>query len=813
MKKAGLFWMFWITIATLVNAATNNAADMAGVIKGIVIDVKTQQPIEYATIALHNSSGTLVTGAVSNMAGEFKINGVADGSYYAMITFLGYETKRFDNLVLSASKRTIDMGRVELKSSATELQAVEIVADKKAFEYKIDKKVINVGKQATAASMTAIEVLENVPSVKVDIEGNVSLRGSSGFTVLIDGKPTILEGSDALRQIPASSIENIEIITNPSAKYQPDGTAGIINVITKKNRMEGINGQANINVGRFGTYGGDFLLNKRQKNVNVYLGADYNDRIFKGENESRRMTLSNNNQDTLLLNANGDSKREMVMWGIRTGIEVDINKKNSATLGFRYGKQSMDNSSVNDYQKYTSASKIFDDYISRESGDRGGDFLSLTGTFLHQFEGMGHDIRAQLDVSSRSGDENSYKSLYRGALVEASRNQEGGPAKRGQLRIDYTRPFSENNKLELGYQGRISKEDNKTSMDTFDIVNQLWIEEANYTNKSNENQQIHAFYSTYSGMWGKLGYQAGVRGEYNYRVIATNNKDFTLDRFDVYPTLHFSYQLPKEHQIMASYARRLERTRGWLLEPFVTWQDAYNVRQGNPDIVPQFIDSYELAYIKQFAKSYFSFEGYYRTTHNKVEMIQRKWEGDPNGTVMMRQPFNVGRDYSLGIESNLNIKQLKWWELNLMGNIYQYEVEGKVGNLDFSNSTFNWGARFNNTFIPTKNMQLQFNGNFNSPTATAQGRTEGYYSFDAAFRVDMLNRKLAAVIQARDLFATGVRESTTSGSNFYLYSKNSRRAPMISCTLTFRFNNYMPKRQMRNDSEGGEETNGGGEDF
>jgi outer membrane cobalamin receptor len=809
MKRISLLLTLILLIINAHAEGTANS-DKGGVVKGFVIDQHTQQPIEYATIAIHNISGALVTGTVSDMTGEFKINGLTDGTYYAIITFLGYENQKIESIELSASHRVIDLGQIKLKPSSTELQAVEVVAEKKAFEYKIDKKVINVSKMPTAASMTAVEVLQNVPSVKVDIEGNVSLRGSTGFTVLIDGKPSILESSDALRQIPASSIENIEIITNPSAKYQPDGTAGIINVITKKNKMQGVNGQANINAGRFGTYGGDFLINKRQKSVNFYLGADYNNRVFKAENEGERLSLSNNKLDTMLLNSDGTSKRAFTMWSARTGIEVDIDEKNSATLGFRLGSRDMTNRANNDFTQYTSYNNLTDNYLSKESWNRSGMFYSITGTFLHQFDKKGHDIRAQVDMSSRGGEESSQEDLYRDVLVQSRRNNENGPAKRLELKLDYTHPFSETNKMELGYQGRLEQEDDETAMDTLNTANGNWINESAYNNKSEGDQNIQALYATYSGMMGKLGYQAGLRGEYTYRTIVTNNQDFTLDRFDYFPTLHLSYSLPADNQLMASYSRRVERTRGWYLEPFVTWTDAYNVRQGNPGLVPEFIDSYEMGYNKQFEKSFISLEGYYRVTHNKLEQIQRKWENDNTGKVMMTQPFNVGSDYSLGVEASVNLKQIKWWEINLMGNMYQYKIEGAFAGTDFSNSTFNWGARWNNTFIPAKNMQITFNGNFNSASATAQGKTEGYYTFDLAYRIDMMQRKLAAVLQVRDIFATAERESTTSGPNFNNYSYSHNLAPMVSMTVTYRFNNYNPKRPSRN---GGEESNGGGEDF
>lgn len=805
-------------LCNLQAKAMDAEADKGGVVKGTITDSRTGQPIEYATVAVYTTANQLVTGSVSNIAGEFKIANIPNGNFYVLVTFLGYQNQRFDNIEISEARRLANLGQIKLASSAESLNEVEVVGQRKSFEYRIDKKVVNVGNQATTASMTAIEVLENVPSVKVDIEGNVSLRGSGGFTVLIDGKPTILEGSDALRQIPASSIDNIEIITNPSAKYQPDGTAGIINVITKKNKNQGINGQVSANAGMYGTYGGDALLNLRRKKINYTLGLDYNKRVFPGESTYLRETYLTNPIDTVTLVATGDGERNMRMYGLRAGMEIDVNKSNSATLGVRYGSRNMNNETTALYSQSSSFDPMnVQRYTSLELGERGGDFYSVNGSWTHQFETKGHELRAQFDFSSRTGTEESENKLLdtNGTPTEARRNIENGPADRGEVRIDYTLPFSETSKLEAGFQGRAEAEEDETGLANLNTVTGVYEADPLYAKDSKGTQNIQALYTTYSGTWLRLGYQAGLRGEYTYRNIAYGSKDFNIDRFDYFPTVHLSYTLPAENQLMASYARRVERTRGWYLEPFVTWQDAYNVRTGNADILPEFIDSYELGYLKQFEKAYFSMEAYYRTTHNKVEMIATIWDDateNPDGKILMRKPYNIGRDHSVGLEGTFNLKQWSWWDATLMGSLYNYEIEGEANGKDFSNSTFNWSGRLNNTFYLKKTLQLQFNGNFNSPTATAQGRNEAYYSFDAALRADWLNRKLSTVVQLRDVFATGTRENWARSTDFYSHDEWGMKAPLLSFTVTYRFNNYNPKGKNGRTQTGGSEEMGG-DDF
>ncbi|PZX17431.1 outer membrane receptor protein involved in Fe transport [Breznakibacter xylanolyticus] len=811
MKIKQMKWLAMFLLLSLhgiMSAAVDD--DKTGTIRGLVIDANSGEPIEYATIAVYDAQNNVVTGTVTDVKGVFKVSGLNWGVYHLQLSFMGYDAHRVENLSVTNDKPSHNLGTVRLAANTEKLNEVEVVAERKQFEYKIDKKVVNVSGQATAASMTAIEVLENVPSVKVDVEGNVSLRGSGGFTVLIDGKPSILDASDALRQIPASAIDNIEIITNPSVKFEPDGTAGIINVITKKNKLLGVSGQAAVNAGMYGTYGGDALLNYRHKKVNYIFGGDYNRRVFPGENENERRSVVGDQTNYLI--SKGEGERDMRMWGLRGGVEVDFNPKNSMTLSARMGGRDMIMESPQSFHEFNDAG-LDNRYSSLENWHRQGQFYALNGTYVRQFAQKGHQVSTQFNISHRDAtEESSNEKTSDGTLLEKRRNLEDGPGDRAELKIDYTLPFSETNKLEAGYQGRWESESDETALENWDLLSGAWVPNAQYGNNTEGEQQIHGLYAMYAGMWRKFGYQAGLRGETTRRTISSNlsAQQFELDRFDLYPTLHLSLQLPWEQQLMGGYSRRIQRTHGWMLEPFITWVNAYYVRQGNADLEPEFIDSYELGYVKQFENAFVSFEAYHRVTHNKVENLQRQWEGDPSGNILMGQPFNVGKDYSTGLELSINLRQLKWWEVNLMGNLYNYEVTGSAGGKDFSNQTFNWGARLNNTFKVARLHQLQFNGQFNSPTATAQGEVHGYYSFDAAYRVDLFKRKLSAVVQARDLFATGKRISTTEGENFYTWSKWGMKAPLVSMTLTYRFNNYMPKR-MTNRNGGEDIMNEGGE--
>ncbi|TAJ06847.1 TonB-dependent receptor [Marinilabiliaceae bacterium JC017] len=797
-----LLWGF-----SVVKADDKISPKDKGVIKGVVFDKGKKHPIEYATVAVYRAKdNSVVTGTVTDQNGAFKIAGLDEGDYYVVVSFLGYDPKQFDAISLKKGNRLFDVGDVVLRSASESLDEVEVVAERQSIDYRIDKKVVSVGKQMTAASLSAIEVLENVPSVRVDIEGNVSLRGSSGFTVLIDGKPSILEPSDALRQIPASTIENIEIITNPSVKYRPDGNAGIINVITKKNRLQGVQGLINANVGSYDRYGGDFLLNWQKEKVNFYIGADYNKRGFPSEMHRDRSTFRNDTISRLM--SDGEYERRFNMAGIRAGLDLDLTDKDALSFGFRYGDRTMASESELDFKEWTEPGVGESEYKSFEESERGGDYYSLTGTYKHQFEEKGHELSAQLDFSKRNSDEWSLTELLddNDRVTDGKRSTENGPSLRSEFRLDYTRPVGHGDKLETGFQGRLSNSEDENKLFTLNLNSGEYELEPEYSNNTEYTRNIYSVYGLYAGKRGNLGYQAGLRGEYTYREITTLKDDqtFTIDRWDLFPTIHLSYDLPGEHQLMTSYSRRIHRSRGYHLEPFVTWRDAYNVRQGNPDLSPEYIDSYELGYLKDFDKVQVSLETYYRVTHNKVERVKSVYQeggaGDQN--IILTTYENIGTDYSLGAEAMVSFRPFKWWNVDLTGNLYNYKVEGTLYDEPFSNTTLNWSTRVNNTIKVHKTMQFQLNGSYDSPTATAQGRTEGYYMVNAAVRADFMDRKMSAVLQVRDLFQTGSWESTSEGPDFREYGKFNRKSPFVTLTLSYRLNNFKPKRSFRSNGNG-----------
>lgn len=779
-----------------------------GKITGTLIDTLTDHPVDYATVALFSENEEkLVTGTLSKNGGQFALESINTGKYYLEISFMGYEKRIVKNIFINRNNMFVDLGIIYLERSVTNLEEVVVEGDAPSIDYQIDKKVINVSKQLTSVSGTAVDVLENVPSIRVDIEGNVLLRGSSGFTVLVDGRPSILDPNDALQQIPASTIDNIEIITNPSVKYDPDGTAGIINIITKKNKMKGFSGIVNLKAGLDNKYGGDFLLNYKQNKFNYYLGGDYDNSEYPGEMESERITRTPDS--TYYVNSKGTHTHSRNSRGLRAGIEYQMNDKNFISLGFRYGKRKGGGDSELDYQEWSEPGNDINQYKNIEESERGGNFISITGNYEHKFVKKGHQLQAEISFDRRDWEEFSVSELatLSGEISDGKKNLENGPGRRIRMKVDYTLPLGETNKFEAGYQSRLGNNDDNTEYYILNLLTNEYELQPEYSYKTEYARSIHSIYTLYAGENKNFGYQGGLRGEYTYRKIsATGESEIpTIDRWDIFPTIHLSYNIPGENQIMGSYTRRIERPRGWYLEPFLTWSDAYNVRQGNPNLQPEYIDSYEIAYIKKFNKNFISLESYYRITNNKIERVRTVYSEN----VMLNTIDNVGKDYSLGLEFMLSYQFFKWWEADLMANYYKYKVEGVLYDEDFSNESNNWSLRLNSTFNIKKNTKIQLNGSYDGPSADAQGTREGFFMLNAAVRQDFLDKHFSAVLQLRDVLATAVREGTSEGPDFYSYDKRTHKAPMLTITLSYRFNNYRPDRRFMN--EGSMDSEGNGE--
>ncbi len=787
-----------------------------GSISGQVIDENTKKQVEYATIAVYDSeTGELINGGITDSEGFFKIKELNTGNYSLEITFMGYETLKIQNLQISQDHKQLKLGEVKLKINSKEIEAVDVVADQASISYKIDKKVVNVSQQLTAVSGSAVEILENVPSVKVDIEGNVSLRGSEAITVLIDGRPTVLDASDALAQIPAGSIENIEIITNPSAKYEPDGTAGIINIITKKNKLNGMSGVVNANVGTQGRYGADATIDFRNNKLHYYFGADISKHGMQGN--LKRYRESSSNDTTYFRNADGTFNFGRQRWSIRGGADYQFNDHNRLGFSLSMGDFTMHHNNFMNYEEWTDPTSSVSNYYTDNGTDRGGMYYSANLDFRHNFkENKEHYLEILSSMNSREGNEETDNySFWSDTQIqrEGKRTSETGPSNTFRIQADYVQPLAAlHGKLEAGGQVRIRYSEDNNAVNDYDTTSGEYVYMDQYSNNTHYTRNIYAAYGMVSGEVGNLGYQAGLRGEYTYRYLEMikTGETFVIDRPDFFPTLHLSYQLPAEQQTMVSYTRRIVRPRGFFLEPFISWSDANNVRQGNPGLEPEYVNSFDLGYQKKFGKGsqkhFVSFEAYYRITENKIERISDTWDENPE--VTMQTFENVGTDYALGGELTLNYTPIRWYTFNLMGDFFDYKLDVDYEDLQYTQHNFSWNTRMNNTFKITSTTRFQVDLNYNSKRIRAQGTEKEFFTLNTALKQDFFKRKLSATLQVRDVFNTMNRNSITQSASLYEESEFYPNTPIIMLNLSWKLNNY---REKRGGNMGGGDMDMGGE--
>ena len=804
-----------LIISILLLAVSLPAATLSGLIK----DIKTNKVLEFANVAVYeNDTENIITGTMSGVDGTFRVFNVPAGNYYLVISYMGYEQKRVDGVTLNG--KNVDVSSILLKPATLKMDNVLVEAEKPAVTYKIDKRVIDAKQFLSARGGTAVEILENVPSVDVDIEGNVSLRGSSNFTVMIDGRPSVLEPQDALESIPAASIENIEIMTNASAKYEAEGGAGIINIVTMRDKRIGITGLASVNAGT-NNLGGNVLLNYTNEKITTYVSVDFSKRNFTGESYVERLLYFPDTTAEFI--SNGDRSRGRGGYGIKGGLDWFISKNDVIGISANYGPRASTGGSTTAYEiSYSDpiTGTIFNsyDYTSYENSTRGGSRYSVIADYTHTFpekeeenatrsKGQGpgghgsspsvsngnsstkHQIKFEASYSNWNMDEESFTYLVDvfGDTTEGQRTTEIGPSNSIRGKIEYKRPINKTSNFETGVNAKFNWKTDGNNVYYYEPLTGNFDLQDQFSNLTDYKQNTLSAFALYSAEFGLFGIQPGVRAEYTYREIDSDAIDsvYVIDRLHIFPTLHMSYQLPGYVQLMGSYTRRVSRPRGWQLEPFYTWWDAYNIRIGNPTLVPAMTDSYDFSVQKSFGKSFVSLDAFYKRTTDKIERIQTVYEDD----VILNTYENVGTDQSMGVEAMGNLNIFKWWMMNISGRLYYYQVEGELYGENFNESSLNYSTRLRNTFM-LKDTRIQVGLNYRSSSATAQGTSSGGLMTDLGVRQDFFDGVLSATLQVRDIFGTGFHQYTVTTPSYYTYSEFYRDAPMISLDLSLKINNY-----------------------
>ena len=780
----------------------------SGVIKGKLIGEKSKEPIEYASVALYSQTdSSLVTGVISKPNGNFVISNVKAGTYYIRITFIGFERVNLSDIIINKEHHSKNFGVIKMRHANAELAAVEIVAEQAYVEYKIDKKVVNVSNNLDAAGGNAVDALENVPSVSVDIDGNVSLRGSGNFQVLINGKPSPLSASDALQQIPSAAIKNIEIITNPSAKYDPDGMTGIINVILKDDVQQGLNGLVEAGVSSFNSYTLNALINYRKNKLNFFGGVNARLRNMPGGGTTKLENFINPDT-TFYSDGTLDRERKRDNYTFKGGMDYYINDNHTVSIEGSY----IFHQNAKDYKTNTHEYTNPADYdlfkISENTGGRDGNHVkgSLNWTYKDKKKGKelvtlmylsNGDEKKEEDQMEYLSDKNWLKSdqILSGLNTTDDKNQLDF-----RFKMDYTKKLKKDSKYELGIQSRNYREKSNFLFNQYDTLTNTYIYRPDYSSKLVFDRDIYSAYGTYSGMFKNFGYQLGLRGEYTNRYIDSElaGKSSTIDRFDIFPTVHLSQKIGKTNEVMASYSRRIDRPGGWELDPNPIFISSDFIRVGNIDLEPEYTDNFEMSYQKGFGASFVSLEGYYRTTKNKITRLRTV---DQNNVTYMTFA-NLDRDHSTGVEAMLNYRITKWMKMTLTGNYYYYKIEANEEAKTKERTSNNFKINGNLNFNITKMMRLQLTGFYRGPSVTAQGNMAAFTMVNTALRYDFFNHKLSATFKVRDIFQTMRHEMDSYTETFNTHNSFYRQSPSFSLTVSYRINNY---KQSRKPSIGGGE--------
>lgn len=783
------------------------------VIKGKIIDKDTESPLEFATITIFNATdSTLVTGGVTDIDGNFEIE-VKPGSYWVKLEYIAYQPQTFTDVVVTKDDPVADLGTISFSPAAEVLAEVEVTAEKSSMQLALDKKIFNVGKDLANLGGTASDILDNVPSVTVDIEGNVSLRGSSGVTILVNGQPSTLVGlgnTDGLRQLPANLIERIEVITNPSARYQAEGMVGIINIILKKEQKKGLNGSFDANVGYPNNYGGALNLNYRKNKFNFF--TSYGVRYRKRPGTHERYQTFYDSTFTKYIDQVGTRERGGWSNNLRLGTDVIFNEFNTLTSTFSYQFSDENNTSETKFENYIDSRDNLVDYSRRfeEEAEVENDLeYSLRYRKTFPQEGREFVVNLQYDESVETED-SDYRELYfnpEGTPADRANDNQRSDNRESQkdwsLQLDYVHPFSEEGKYELGFRGSMRDINNDYLVE--ELADGEWINLSNLSNNFIYNEDIYAAYAIYGNKVNRFSYQLGLRLEHSEvltELVQTNeinDRSYT----NLFPSAHFTYDFPGNNAVQISYSRRLRRPRFWDLNPFFSFSNPRNIFGGNPNLDPEFTHSFELGHLKYWDGASFSGAVYYRHTDGVIERIRRQVGVDSTLT----RPENLSTEDAVGLEFTFSADVKKWWRMDGDANFFRSITDGSNQDTDFYADTYTWFARFNNRVTISKTIDVQMRLNYRAPRKTIQGRNRSITSLDIAISKDIFNDKGTIALSVRDVFNNRRRRYTAFDDGFYEEGNFQWRARVATLTLNYRLNQKKQRGGRggdRGDYDGGE---------
>ena len=803
------FQLILIAVFISFSSVAQKPIEQKITISGKVFEKGNKIAVEYATVSFKNSASNQLYGAMTDAKGLFTFE-LPVGDYTGVIELMSYK-----KVTITQKKYTENtfLGAFSLEADISQLQDVVIIAEKSTVEIKLDKRVYIVGKDMIVKGGTVSDVLDNVPSVTVDTEGNVALRGNENVKILIDGKPSGLAGinvADALKLLPADAVEKVEVITNPSARYDAEGGGGIINIVLRKGKSNGVNGSIILSAGDPESYGVSSTLNKKGTNFNLFSNFGYNYRNNPGNSLTDAEYFNSNGTTSRFINERRTNERLSEGYNANFGIDLNLSKSltwtNALTFRESNGKNP-DNVFFYNFDAFRNPT-----FVRNRLNDAKSDEFSIeySSNFTKKFKTDGHQLNVDIAVSQNR--ENEFATIYDQILgtpsslfSETTDNKQS--QQRNLLQTDYVLPIGKDGRFEAGYRG--SFQENLTE---FEIT-----PASAYSNTLEYNEYVNAFYTQYGSKIKKFSYFLGLRFEdSNIDVNSLTTNSYNNKKYNnFFPSATVNYEVSDESSLSLSYSKRINRPRGRFLNPFSTFSSNINIFQGNPDLDPSLTDAIDLGYLTKWNKLTFSTSAYINVTNDSFQFIRKESGQFVGGVpVIISTPINLAKEYRAGFEFNLNYTPYKWWRLNGNFNMFRNETQGNYNYINylgtaviqnFDNTALTWTSRVSSKINLPYKIDWQTNVSYEAPQTTAQGKRLGNYGINLAFSKDVLKDKGTIAFNVSDLFNSRKRLIETNIENVVnSYSEMQMRVRQITLSFTYRFNKQKNEREKPRREEGGE---------
>lgn len=805
MFKTVLIYILLLLSCTYLAAQPLSVNGDQTVIIGTVMDESTNKPLDYSSVSLYSEGAAeLINGSITGEDGKFKFQ-VAPGNYVLKIQFISYTTKVI-NLNIRPGEGSRKLGNISLSLDSKQLEEVVVTSEKDQFEFSLDKRTFNVNENVSNLGRNASEILDNIPSVTVDIEGNVSLRGNDNVNIMIDGKPSGMAGissQDALQALQGNMIEKIEVITNPSARYDAEGTAGIINIVLKKDAKQGINGSFGLNVGHPTLFSPNANVNYRSGKFNFFASAALRSSRYQGYGTS--FSTYYDEDSTFSTDRDRRHDRGGLSQNFRLGADYYFNDLNKLTIAGIFNNANDENNTRLLFHD------IVDERVIRttERIDHEKEMENLTEISFNYEKTFDQKDRSLVfygqyrDNSEIEASNIEQTSISEDPLNQTVRNDEGENTK--LLQLDYIHPLSENSKFEAGL--RTSFRDIKNNY----VINQLdgdqWNTLPRFTNNFNYLENIYAGYLIYGNKLAQFSYQLGIRVEATdiKTILESADLDSTSSKSYVnsFPSLHLTYEMGKDQNVQLSYSRRLRRPGFRHLNPISSYSDNRNFRVGNPDLDPELTDAYEMGYLKNWAKSSFYGGVYYNHTESEIERLSFASTFENEEGVIYSRLYNLATEDAYGFEFNISKDFTEWWSMTGNFNFYRRITSGEAEGESFDADAQSYSGRLNTKINLPKDFDFQTNINYRGPRNTTQGRRLGFYTVDLGITRDFLDNNGTVTASVQDLFNSRKFRNRQKTDEFESVSEFQWRARQFTISLTYRLNQKKNRRGGDRDGRNG----------